>query len=435
MDFRKTLGLWRYLIYIFIAALTTISGVLLVTHMEVFGVRIPSPNVSIDYLKGLIWSLALLVAIQFIPIPSPHKKILSTIWILKIFVTMGLMLVYEQHYILDAYTYYKESVDPYQMHSFSFFDGTLFVSWLGATVNNYLPFTNSYHALKVLWAFAGLFAVYIFFLAFKKIKPESDNSFFIFLALFPSVIFWTSILGKDPLTFLGISLFTLGVVYVDKKEWKSGFTFILTSLVLLALVRFWVVPLLIIAFSSYSVLSSHKPLSQRLLLFSLLSLFAFFALNWMFDYLNIYSINEFIHRINYFSRSWAEHGTSGQAPPTFYSTRDLFMFLPVGAFTALFRPLPGEINNIFGILAGLENIFVLGLFLYTLINIKRIIRNYPIAIFFLGFLILWSVFYGFISYQNLGTAFRFRLQVLPILLIMYSLARDKTTKQQNLSVA
>ena len=428
MNLRQKLGWWKYFAAALVALGISATGVILLMNMEIFGHRIPSPNVSIDYLKGLIWALLLLFLLQFFPIPSPHKKGLSTIWIIKIFVTLGAMLIYEERYILDAYSYYKQSVNESAQHSFAFFDGTLFIEWLGSTINRFLPYTNAYHALKVLWAFAGLMAIYSFFLAYTKISKVKGTQNLLILALFPSVLFWTSILGKDPLNFLGIGIFTLGIAYLDRKEGKRALIIIISSLLLVSLVRFWLAPLLLAGLCGYIIFTGERTRLQRTSLFLAFSTGLYLALRSMFRFLKIYDVNEFVARINFFSRSWSTHGGSGQAPPSFNSAQDLMMFIPKGAFTALFRPLPGEVNNLFGLLAGLENLLVLILAIYVVRYGKGITRAYPFLNFCIAFVVVWSIFYGFISYQNLGTAFRFRLQVLPLLLMIFVLTRERKNK-------
>jgi hypothetical protein len=42
----------------------------------------------------------------------------------------------------------------------------------------------------------------------------------------------------------------------------------------------------------------------------------------------------------------------------------------------------------------------------------------PILLWAFMALVVWGAVYGFASYQNLGTAFRFRAQVTPILLLL-----------------
>ena len=44
--------------------------------------------------------------------------------------------------------------------------------------------------------------------------------------------------------------------------------------------------------------------------------------------------------------------------------------------------------------------------------------SHPILFWAVATLVVWSAAYGFASYQHIGTAFRFRAQVVPILLLL-----------------
>jgi membrane associated rhomboid family serine protease len=90
-------------------------------------------------------------------------------------------------------------------------------------------------------------------------------------------------------------------------------------------------------------------------------------------------------------------------------------FAPLGAFTALFRPLPGEVLNPFGLLAGLESLVLLALLLRASRRAKWKEFKQPLILWASTLILIWAVVYGFASIQNLGTAVRWKLQVLPLL--------------------
>ena len=118
---------------------------------------------------------------------------------------------------------------------------------------------------------------------------------------------------------------------------------------------------------------------------------------------------------NSISHSWS-YGGSAQKVPEFKNAWQMLQFAPIGAFTALFRPLPGEVNNPFGALAGIENFGLLFLFIRGIRRTKlKLFFQDPAMVWAFSLILFWSFVYGFVSYQNLGSAVRFKLQVLPIL--------------------
>jgi hypothetical protein len=95
---------------------------------------------------------------------------------------------------------------------------------------------------------------------------------------------------------------------------------------------------------------------------------------------------------------------------------DLARYAPLGMFSALFRPLPGDVRNAFGVLAGIEDVVLLGLFALA---VKRCrLRDFkdPLVFWALAVIFLWALVYAFVSSQNFGTAVRYRVQILPIFL-------------------
>jgi len=74
--------------------------------------------------------------------------------------------------------------------------------------------------------------------------------------------------------------------------------------------------------------------------------------------------------------------------------------------------------NPFGLLASLENAYILVLFVVGLMRYGLGCFRQPVLLWALITLLVWGSAYGFASYQNLGSAFRFRAQVAPILLLL-----------------
>ena len=73
---------------------------------------------------------------------------------------------------------------------------------------------DSYHALKVSCSLLGLAGVYGFFRAARIVQPDVSTNWLYLLGLFPSILFWSSILGKDPIVFFGLGFYAWGVAGV-----------------------------------------------------------------------------------------------------------------------------------------------------------------------------------------------------------------------------
>ena len=124
-------------------------------------------------------------------------------------------------------------------------------------------------------------------------------------------------------------------------------------------------------------------------------------------------------------------GGSGEEPAQpLTSVGSAVTFLPLGVFTALFRPLPGEVPNPFGVMAGVENIALLLFAGFAALRARLRDFRDPVVLWAVALLAAWASLYAFLSYSNLGSAVRFKLQILPVLLLLLLyLARPRAPKR------
>src|SRR5256712_7119319 len=126
----------------------------------------------------------------------------------------------------------------YGWHSFGFgtrTDNVMALSWLHQQL---VP--ASYHALKVSCAMLGLLAVYVFYRAAELYLGRPDRRVLYVLAFVPSSLFWSSILGKDPIVLLGVALYTYGFVGWYRLRRPGYVGVLLFGVLLAAAMRLWV---------------------------------------------------------------------------------------------------------------------------------------------------------------------------------------------------
>jgi len=373
-------------------------------------------NVTWDYGVALLWALLILIFIAFWPITDRERTVLMVLWIARIGVTLGFMLFYESYYsALDPMSYFKEGINEIApLNCFTFNNGTSNIIGLAALHNLVIP--ESYHAMKLTWALLGLAAVYFFYRAACLFLGYRDIRVLYLLGLFPSILFWGSTLGKDPIVLLGIALYAFGVVGFFKHR-RAGYFWPLGLGILLATsIRMWLAFIFLLPLGVFFVIG-HQSIMRRILLV-LLGVPAFvLAMQNFSEKFQLETTQELVEQTDRLSQSWSGGGSGQKIEGGFNSIGGMVIFLPVGMFTALFRPLPGEILNPFGLLASAENALLLGMLLWVIYKGRwRLIMFEPVIAWAVAMVIIWSAIYGFVSYQNLGSAFRFKLQVMPILL-------------------
>lgn len=392
--------------------------------VETLGHRIPQENLQADYLVALLWAIVLGISLMFWPVRRHDKFALALIWFVRVAIALGFMLVYESSYGLDAYNYFRRSLpSEFVWTGFELGQGTSNI-WHFAAIHHQI-FPDSYHMLKISFSLLGLFAIYIYYRAAVLFLGREDQRILYIIAFFPSILFWSSILGKDPVMFLAIALYVYGVVGWFKRKHLRYLLWLVAGVVLSMFIRSWMGPILL-APLAILMLWGVRGLFPRLVMLLVLGAAMSQSLDFVLARFSVDSAEELLETTDKVSKAWAEGGSAQQVAIDFSSPRQIATFVPLGAFTALFRPLLGEVRNPFGLLAGLENVLLL-LLLYRALRRSRWkdLQN-PVVLWALLLLGIWSSIYGFISFQNLGTAVRYKLQVLPVLLgLLLYLARPR----------
>jgi hypothetical protein len=383
------------------------------------GANIPSPDLISDYVFAFGWALALGGLIVLLPITSHHRADLLIAWSIRCGVTLGFMLLAESFYpVLDSYSYYERpKAANFEWSGFDISSGSSNIRnlvWLHDLV---LP--DSYHALKVTWSFFGLLGGYFFYRAVVLLLGHDDRRAFYILSLTPSILYWSSNLGKDPISFLGIGLYALGTVGWYRRKSKGYLLLMLLGVVIATYIRSWYGPLLLAPLVAFAITTSRgqgsKGFIARLSFVGLLGVGMIYALGKTPFGSSLESTESLLETTNTINSNFSKGGSAVEVSAS-GSLSEFLLNLPVGAFTALFRPLPGEVMNLFGIMSGLENLVILALAMIALTRLRlRHLRN-PVFLWAVILVGLWAVMYGATASTNLGTIVRYRLQVLPLLI-------------------
>jgi hypothetical protein len=391
------------------------------------GHYIPSRDLTGDYVRGVLWAAALGLTLLLWPVSTPDKRALLWLWAAKVEMALGVMLVYEWSYGLDAYTYYFVGQPAvYVDEPLVYGRGTEIMYWLSHLQWEYLV-AESYHAMKVSFGYVGLLGAFLFYRAAATYLRSHDQRILFLIGLFPSTLQWSGILGKDPLSFLGMGAYAYGVVLVWRGRLRYGVLLAALGIFGAAATRPWML-LIMLAPLGVFALNAFKGAGVKIVV-ALLSFAAFMVALFLFsDRLQIASMDDVVQKTELISQSFATGGSANESElAKENSPSKMLAFAPIGAFSALFRPLPGEVLNVFGLLASLENLVLL------LWSIRAVRRSKwrdladPIIGWAVSLVLIWSVVYGFVSFHNLGTGARFRLQIIAIFVCLVSyLGRERS---------
>jgi hypothetical protein len=397
-----------------------------ITRLAMLGHYVPSHHIVTDYMFGLFWGIGIGIFLLVLPVTLEERRLLIVFWTIKCSVTLFAMLFYENHYTIDSYGYYETSLQPFYDFRVTGFghgtDNTEALSWI---MNHYMPVMDSYHALKVVYSFIGFLGSYFVYVGFSILLGRPDRKLMGLIFLFPSMIFWSSTLGKDPVNLFGIALYVYGTIGMTRYGKAEYIVPLVLGVVISAYFRSWNMIILLVPLSTLA-LKGIKNTSLKIVFLSSVVVAMMFSFKLFAQQFGVESASDIVAATQSVSHSW-NYGGSAINAPTFTGFASMLKFAPIGMFTALFRPLPGEVMNPFGLLAGFENLFLLAFVARTIGKVRRHrerLRN-PQVIWALTLIFVWSFVYAFVSIQNLGAAIRFRLQILPIMLaLLYCLSNE-----------
>lgn len=413
-------GNLRNLIFVAFAVLLAGAALLSISGLTVtWGDRIPQENLQADYWAAVICALLIGMSIFAWPVRNDEKPALVLAWFAKAIVVLIVMLPYEWHYELDCFGYFAWSRVPAPaLENGDFPQGRELVIAIARFVDRIV---DSYHTEKLIFALFGFVAVYLFYRAGMALSGrDSEPRALLALALFPSIIFWSSILGKDPIVFLGMGLYAWGVAWWSRSHRFRYLLAIGAGVFLASAVRSWMGIILLLPLLAF-VLRGARTMFSKVVLAGLGCAAFFLLLQRFAEGMGIASTGDIPAVTDYIARSWSYGGSGHEIATEFTSIGMMLAFMPAGIITVLFRPLPGEVMNMFGLLSGLENLFLVVLAFRTLRRLmtpagRAAIRGDAVVYWGVLLIITWSSIYGFVSYQNLGASVRFRLSILPIVL-------------------
>jgi hypothetical protein len=386
-------------------------------YIEALGNNVPTDNVLVDYGKGVIWAILLGLSILVWPVNLGDKLILLCMWLVRCVVMLVFMLPYEEHYPgLDCWFYFT-GAHAINMDIISVIarGGSDFVVLLGSLHLKIGP--DSYHAMKVSSGYVGLGAIFLLYRAAVVLMRSERRWVFWVLGLYPSILFWSSILGKDPLVLFGIALHIWGLIHVVYCGKRKHLFAVVAGLALAAIIRIWMGPILLVpALGLFALRIRHN--GWRLLTVSAVLVSLAVLAPATASRLEIDPAADLFASTQSFNKGFDKANSAMRPDFELTSLTDLLLFTPQSVFAAFFRPLPGDLPHLLGWVAGCEDLVLLILSAWALLKIRRSCWRNHLFLWGVTLIMVWGLAYSLVTYKDLGTAVRFRLQIMPVLLGM-----------------
>lgn len=324
----------------------------------------------------------------------------------------------------SAYTY--ETAKPFK---YVFFDDRTFAVIRASSVLALLTF-NSFLISNLMIASLSYFGIWACYRTYVSYFPQLAGKLAIGFLYMPSSIFWGSAILKDTFTFSAVCwwVHSIDELFFKRRGAVSmWFAVIVSTLVMIAMkpyIFMIMFPMTILWLMYFRVVRLRNALVKFVIVplaAVLVISISFFVLMRLGSSLDKFALDGALETIQVTQGDMVNatrYGTNsfdvGQIDGSWISVLSKF---PVATNAALFRPYIWESNNFVMALSGLENLWVLGLSLYTLyVAGPRFFIRASLGIPILMMSISFALFFAFmvgVTTPNFGALVRFKIPMVP----------------------
>jgi hypothetical protein len=332
---------------------------------------------------------------------------------------------------VDAFHYWTmglQLTERFQIVGWNAFHGPY---WSTNLIENICGFTtllvgDALPTLFIAFSLISLAGTYLYYRAFTVSFPDGDRWLFgLLVVLLPSLLFWSSSVGKDSLIQYFIALTCYGFARITRRPGPAGVLYCAAGLVGALLIRAHVASMLAIAVTFPYTVARLKPgganRAVRIVLIPVLVAGTYLLISEARNLLDISGDNS----TGVLQEADAVTRTSQIGGSAFNEGTSLAGRIAASPFL-LFRPFPWEIHSAMGVAPALESVGWIYLCWVRRRQIWSTLQHWrdPYA----GFLLMYSVvflitFAGSIS--NFGILLRQRIMMVPVALMLIC-ARQKS---------
>lgn len=289
---------------------------------------------------------------------------------------------------------------------------------------------KSYFLTTVLisvFTYGGLWRLYMMFVRYF---PRFDHLVAIAVLFMPSVIFWGSGILKDSFTLAATCYFITATndLIIGRGKRLSTLVLMVASAYLIVLIKPYILLILLpgtLIWFFYAQIRKIRNTFFRYVIvpFTYVIIIggSYAVLTSLGDRLGKFSLENALHTAVVTQHDLKQDyydGNSfdiGELDPTLIG---VLLKIPKAAFAGLFRPMLGESFQPLMIVAGLENLFILGVTLVALFSIRfrqllYLLRTYPVLLYSLVFSLLFAFMIG-VTTSNFGALVRFKIPLIPL---------------------
>lgn len=315
-------------------------------------------------------------------------------------------------------TYYNQMNNWYRVYESNLYNDSHTIIRFNAFV---MLFSGGYIGVHtVIMCFLSLIGLTALYKVFSPQFAGREKLLAVAVFLIPSVVFWGSGVLKEGLLFfaIGVAIYNLQLLLNgERSAWR--YLYVIAALALIFICKMYVLIALLPGIVAHIWASRTNNKRVYLKYIAVLSICTIAAVNIKV----VLPKDDFLETLSEKQRDFmglAQSMHSGsiihinRLEPTFKS---FVLNAPEAFFNTLFRPFIWEAKSPFEIAAALENLALLLLIIYTLLNLDREKLKHPLVPFCLTFIVILFVLSG-IATPVVGALVRYKTPALPFLVIM-----------------
>jgi hypothetical protein len=285
---------------------------------------------------------------------------------------------------------------------------------------------DSLPAVFLAFALVPLAGAYLYYRAFTVAFPDGDRWLFgLLVVLSPSLLFWSSFIGKDSLIQCFIAMTCFGFARLTQRPSHGSILLCVAGLTGTMTMRAHIAAMLAIAMTfQYAVGRSRAGASRArtILLISVLAVGTYFLVSQAQTFLSLTLSGE--GSTNIFQTAETVTRNSQIGGSAFNQRTSLPVRIAESPFL-MFRPFPWEIHNAMSFISAVESVGLMLLFWVRRREIGSTLRHWRDP--YVGFLLMYSMVFSITfsgSVSNFGILARQRIMMTPLVLMLVC-ARQK----------
>jgi hypothetical protein len=308
---------------------------------------------------------------------------------------------------------------------------------------------GSYAAISVIFASIAYAGIWKLFLFFYYQRPNLHKKFALAIIYFPTIVFWSSGIMKDPLCIAAVGFMTyyLYEIFYNKKKIIRNGLLATIAICLLAVIKVYILISYLPFFIFFIILKYLEGIHTKLLRYLIApfliagSMYGFtLVIDSYQEQLGAFAIEELAESIEHMNVVYNAKDGKEDASSNFDlgvefdgSMQGLVKVAPAAILATFYRPFIWESKKMSSLIASLESLVLLFFTFYLLVRcrIYRLIGyifSDSLLMFCLLFAIVFATFIG-ASTLNFGTLVRYKIPCLPFYVIFLMLAYEKVKER------